>query len=301
MMKQSVVFFRLLVGLFLWLVLFFDVKGQVQIQKNDGDTIRVVSYNLLFEKKLPQETDRQWANRKKTVIKYFTADNFDIIGTQEALTWQVDDLLGSLPDFDKTGLDLGGGTRDAGAENAALFYRKKKLALVDAGDFWFSETPEVGGSHSWNAGYPRKCTWAKFRINTSGKEFYLFNSHFYVFPEGHEAKRQCAVILKNKIQHIAGRLPVICTGDFNAEPGTETLSLLLDDGYLKDSKSLSPRIEGPEGTYHGFNRNASPRTRIDYVLVSDSIRVLSYRVIDDELKNGHFGSDHLPVEVEVAF
>lgn len=264
-----------------------------------GDSLRIVSYNLLFEKKEPSAAPQKWRNRINTVTTYIDSCHFDVIGTQEALTFQVNDLLKALPDFDKVGTDLGGGTNNPKAENAALFYRKSKLEILENGDFWFSETPQEGGSHSWNSGYPRKCTWAKFRIKATGHVFYVFNSHFYVFAEGHKAKIQCAIILKEKIAQIAGKAPVLCTGDFNAAPDTQTLNLLLADSLLKDFKTIAKKQSGPVGTYHGFETSIAPTNRIDYVLVNSPFDVINYRVIEDELSNGRFGSDHLPVIVDI--
>ncbi len=263
-----------------------------------GDSLRVVSYNLLFEKTVPSQSAQQWVNRITTVKKYFTEMHFDIIGTQEALTFQVNDLLKALPDFDKVGLDLGGNANDAKAENAALFYNKNKLEVVKKGDFWFSLTPDVPGSYSWNSGYPRKCTWAQFKVKATGTEFYVFNSHFYVFEDTHEAKKQCAIILKEKIVEIAGDAPVICTGDLNATPTSPVLGDLLKDNFLHDSRVLSPKTSGAVGTYHGFASQAS--SRLDYVLVDDKAGVFNYRAINDELYNGKYGSDHLPVVVDVV-
>ncbi|MDD4515337.1 endonuclease/exonuclease/phosphatase family protein [Massilibacteroides sp.] len=262
------------------------------------DSVRVVSYNLLFEKSVPVEDERKWENRIKTIEKYVSKMDCDIIGTQEALTFQINDLLKSLKGYKKLGLDLGGHTNDSRAENAALFYKTDKLEVLESGDFWYSKTPNVPGSNSWNSGYPRKCTWAKFKVKTTGTVFFVFNSHFYVFEEGHEAKTQCAIILEAKIKELAGEYPVICTGDFNSTPGSATLALLLNNQLLKDSRALSPKVSGPEGTFHGFSDQAT--VRLDYVLVNEKVDVLNYRVLDDELVDGQFGSDHLPVVVDLV-
>ena len=266
---------------------------------SSNGVLRIVSHNLLFEKTIPSEEARQWKNRKKAVVEYFKDYGFDIVGTQEALTFQVNDILSALPDFGKIGLDLGGRTTNSNAENAAIFYRKNKLEVLDKGDFWFSATPDIAGSYSWNAGYPRKCTWAKFKIKATDQILYVFNSHFYVFDESHEAKTQCATILKEKIEQIAADAPVVVMGDFNATPDTKTIGILLTDNFLRDSKSLAKKQKDPHGTYHGFDVSSIPSTRIDYIMVNDKLAVLNYWVVDDELKSEKFTSDHLPVVADV--
>ena len=66
---------------------------------------------------------------------------------------------------------------DAG-EHSAIFYKTSRFDLLDKGNFWFSETPDVPGK-GWDATCcNRICSWGKFRDKESGKVFYFFNSHY---------------------------------------------------------------------------------------------------------------------------
>lgn len=261
-----------------------------------GNGIRIVSYNLLFEKSLPKQEEQRWSRRVNEVKRLFTKCNFDIIGTQEALTFQVNQII-QFNDFGRLGGDLPTGGSDIPTyENEALFYRKSRFDVLDSGNIWFSLTPDKPGSYGWDATYARMCTWGKFKEKTTGKIFYVFNSHFHV--EATKSRLESAKIVLTKAKEVAGEYPVFCTGDLNATIDSDALQTLLGDGTLSDSWEIAATKSGPLGTYHGFNTTATPTNRIDYVLVSDKIEVKSYQVIDEELKTGAFGSDHLPVVVD---
>lgn len=271
-------------------------KNNYSLLTLTSDSIRVVSYNLLFEKIVPSIEAEKWANRKIQVERLFTSCHFDIIGSQEALTYQLDDLLSTLDDYGKLGVDLWGGNTSSN-ENEAIFYRKSRFDVICHGDFWYSLIPDKVGSYSWDATYPRKCTWGKFREKLTGKIFYVFNSQFHV--DAPQSRMESAKILLAKVKEVVGDYPVICTGDLNSNSSSEAIQLLLNDGTLFDSKTVATSISGCEGTYHGFDLTKTPTARIDYILVTKNIGVGPYRVINEELSTGEFGSDHLPVVVDV--
>ena len=41
---------------------------------------------------------------------------------------------------------------DGGGEHMGVFYRKDRLKVIESGDFWLSDTPDVAGSITWTAG-----------------------------------------------------------------------------------------------------------------------------------------------------
>jgi len=272
-----------------------DPDDVVSLKALSDNHIRIASYNLLFQKSLPTEKSQRWTNRIVQVNHIFNDCKLDVIGSQEALTFQVNMLLRSGK-FARLGTDLSGQSDEPMNENEALFYRVSRLDVLDSGQFWFSETPDVVGSYSWGATYCRACTWGKFQEKTSGVIFYVFNSHFHVDVEKAELKE--AELLLAKVKEIAGDYPAICTGDLNSLPDSETVLSLLSDGTLSDSHDIAVESSGPEGTYSGFSSEI-PTARLDYVLVKKGISVDWYRVVDEELTTKRYGSDHLPVVVDV--
>ena len=103
---------------------------------------------------------------------------------------------------------------DAG-EHSAIFYKTSRFDLLDKGNFWFSETPDVPGK-GWDATCcNRICSWGKFRDKESGQGVLFFNSHYD--HQGKVARRESSKLLIARIKQIAGTdATVFATGDFNA-------------------------------------------------------------------------------------
>lgn len=267
-----------------------------------GNEIRIVSYNLLFERTVPSKEEQQWSNRVVQVKRLFTECNFDIIGTQEALTFQVDNVL-ELSEFGRLGGDIGTGGLDRPMnENEALFYRKSRFEVLDSGNIWFSLTPDKPGSYGWDATYPRMCTWGKFKEKTTGKIFYVYNSHFHVSSP--LSRVESAKIIMSKIKEVKDEYPVFCTGDFNDIANSEALQIFLSDGTLLDSREVAKEKIGSLGTFHGFSASyttkTTPSKRIDFVLATDKVEIKKYEVVDEELDTHAYGSDHMPVVVDAV-
>ncbi len=68
---------------------------------------------------------------------------------------------------------------------------------------------------------------------------------------------------------------------------------------VEDSKSLATSHSGYDGTYHGFDLSQEPTVVLDHIFVTKGIGVGPYRVVDEELQTGKFGSDHLPVITDI--
>ena len=68
---------------------------------------------------------------------------------------------------------------------------------------------------------------------------------------------------------------------------------------LIDALQISlENLEGPQGTFNGFDMMLPIDNRIDYIFTKN-VKVLSYRHIDDRLNNNRHISDHLPVMIEI--
>ncbi|MDR0843654.1 MAG: endonuclease/exonuclease/phosphatase family protein [Tannerella sp.] len=288
---------------FMFILLFSCLPTMMHTQKATAKkpkTLTVASYNQLFEysHRIPEDSSQQWVNRKKVMKKIFEDNKFDLVGAQETMTFQLAEIK-TWPDLDWIGAGRSSGGYEKNEEHDAVIWRKSRLEMLEHGDFWYSDTPEVS-SHSWDSPCcPRMCTWVKFKDKRTKKIFFIFNSHFDHI--GVVSKKNSATLLLAKVKEIAGNNPVILTGDFNSEPQSEPIQIILNDGAFSDSRAVSKRApEGPNGTLHGFT-NLNPTGIIDHVFVTKNIRVNTYRVIDGELKTKAWASDHLPVAVNVEF
>ncbi len=180
----------------------------------------------------------------------------------------------------------------------AIYWRPERLELLDRGGFWLSETPERF-SRSWGARQARSANWARFRLLSAGAQFVHLNTH--LDHGSAEARRQGSRLILKRIAGIAGDLPVLVTGDFNADPAFPVHHLFTGAGF-GDVHTLAGNP--PARTFHRFRgERFSPRRpdrewRIDWVLVRDGARdgwnVHSCEVIRDA-EPPLYPSDHYPV------
>ena len=261
----------------------------------------VISFNIRYDN--PGDGKNAWPNRKQLVANLVQFHRADLLGVQEALKGQLDDLSQLLPEFGWLGVG-----RDDGKEKgeySAIFYRKDRFEILQQGTFWLSESPEQPGSVGWDAAITRLVTWAKFRDRSGQKSFFLFNTHFD--HVGEQARQESAKLLLQRIQSLAPSLPVIVTGDFNAAASSATYRILVGSSahqttsqpaLLANAREVSSLPHyGPDWTYHDFGR-AVARTGIDHILVNRLIKVLRHGSIADP-EGGPYASDHLAVLAEV--
>lgn len=254
-------------------------------------SISIITYNIRYNN--DKDGVNAWPNRKDNVKALVKFHDTDILCTQEALAEQFDALLENS-DFEAVGAGRDDGKRKG--EFSPIFYNKNRFSKKDGGVFWLSQTPDVP-SKGWDAMFNRVCTWVRLYDRLNKKEFLVFNTHYD--HVGVQARIESAKLVKQKIQEIAPKLPVVYTGDLNVTPETDAIATI--KSFLSDSKEIS--IEppyGPDGTFNGFKFNSPLKDRIDYVFVNKGFKVQKYGVLTDS-KDQHYFSDHLPVFVKLLF
>lgn len=261
----------------------------VSAQKNQP--INVMSYNIRLN--TASDGVNAWPNRKdnvKALVKFYDTD---ILCVQEALPEQFDALLENT-DFDVVGAGRDDGKRKG--EFSAVYFNKNRFTKKDGGTFWLSLTPDVP-SKGWDAQLNRVCSWVKLYDKSNKKEFIVFNTHYD--HVGVQARIESAKLIKQKIQEIAPKLPVIFTGDLNVTPETEAIATI--KSFLIDTKevSLEPPY-GPTGTFNGFKWESPLKDKIDYIFVNKAFKVQKFAVLSDS-KEKRYYSDHLPVFVKLFF
>ncbi|MBC7990549.1 MAG: endonuclease/exonuclease/phosphatase family protein [Luteimonas sp.] len=255
-----------------------------------AQNLRVMSFNI----RLPIAADgaNRWEQRKALIARTLREQHPDIIGTQELHRPQGDDIVRRLPQYAWFGRDRRGGHDD---EHMGVFYRKDRLRVVESGDFWLSDTPEVPGSISWGHPYPRMVTWALFERSSDRRRFYLFNTHLPYRDEDDDARERGARLIASRLALLPAGTPVIVTGDFNTAPDSHTHALLA--AALTDAWDSAPLRTGPQATFHDFT--GKPDHRIDWILYR-GMRPLSVHTITSH-QGGRYPSDHFPVVAEFDF
>ncbi len=267
----------------------------------NAQTMTVATYNIRNDANSDDaKNGNGWKQRLPEVCNLVKYHNFDIFGTQEGLYHQLENMKEQLPEMDYIGVGRDDG-KQAG-EYSAIFYKKDKFKLLDSGNFWLannSSKPNMG----WDAVCIRICSWGKFKEKTSGKEFYIFNVH--TDHVGVKARKEGAKLILEKIKKIAGKKPVILTGDFNDDQTSESYLFLNTTHQIRDTYELSPIKYANNGTFNSFNLTRKTDERIDHIFVNNDFKVIRYGILTDIYwdKNSlpRIPSDHYPVAAEVEF
>jgi len=250
-------------------------------------TICLMSYNLRYAS---TSSPNAWPDRRPLMVELIRQVKPDLIGTQEGLYAQLQDLAADLPDYAWVGTGRDGGNR---GEFMAIFYRKARFQALQTNHFWLSDTPEIPGSSTWGNSNRRMVTWLRLQDQNTRQEFYLFNTHF-----DHQvqlAREKSAHLVRERVTALNTPLPVLLTGDFNAGASNPAHELLVGDGFFKDSwfQAKERRGEGL-GTFNGFKGVPRDNTRIDWILTRGEVQVDATEIVTFS-KEGHFPSDHCPL------
>lgn len=252
----------------------------------------VMSFNLRFAS---DDGENRWSQRREALAATIRGEKPDVIGTQEGLYHQLEDISRDLPDYRYVGLGRRGGSND---EFCAIFYRKERFDVTAYDHFWLSERPREIGSTSYDAKLPRMVTWARLRDRVTEQAYYIVNTHF---DHAHEISREkSATQLHEFVRTLETKDPVIVTGDFNAAAETTTpWRTLTEDGALIDSFVEAGFADPLPGTFHDFTGDASARGRIDWILYRGNMSPREPRIVRPRA-DGVYPSDHFPVIVQFS-
>jgi len=276
------------------LIFSFNLEGSESYSNN---AVRIMSFNIRYNN--AGDGKNAWPYRKHMVAQTIIFHKAEIIGIQEALYSQIQDLQILLPDFYWKGVGRDDGRKKG--EFAPVFYKKDRYQVIKNGNFWLSEQPDEAGSIGWDAACPRIVTWIEFKDKNSGLIFYFFNTHFD--HVGSEARKNSAELLRKRINEIDSKTSLILTGDFNCtcqEASYKVLTTESDSkGVLQNSMDIS--LNGHYGgtqTFNGFTDVQRPGYIIDFIFVKSVDQILHHGIIAEKWDGG-YASDHYPVYTEI--
>ena len=236
----------------------------------------VGTYNIRQHNNGDEKAGNVWSTRCKVICDQINFESPDAFGTQEAFITQLHDMQAHLDNYDYIGVGRDDGKE--GGEHSAIFYKKDRLKLLDSGNFWLNETPDVP-CKGWDAACVRICSWGEFKQVKGKLRFFYFNLH--MDHVGIVARREAAKLIVKKIREIAKGAPVVVTGDFNVDQDNEIFKVFTDSGILKDSYAASRLRFAENGPFNSFDTSLWSRSRIDHVFVSPAFQVDRYGILTD--------------------
>lgn len=271
-----------------------NTEGNVTVPPPDGGALRIATYNVHYIL-LNQETGPwsvgDWERRKGPLDKAFKALQADLVAFQEMESFQRgsdgsvnlarDHLLEQNPEY---GVTATGDWRNF-PPTQPMIYLRNRLQPIDQGWFFFSNTPDVIYSPTFNGSYPAFASWAQFQDRETGARFRVVNVHFEYSSRSN--RLLSAALVRDRITPWtqAGET-VFLVGDLNALHGAQTMDILEEAGVVFDRT--------PGATYH-LNRGVHVLGAIDHLSRTPNVTLDAGPVVLQERFDGEWPSDHHPV------
>jgi endonuclease/exonuclease/phosphatase family metal-dependent hydrolase len=253
-----------------------------------------MSYNIRYD--ITTSNASPWTERHTAIAGQIKRFDADIIGMQEVLDHQREQLLTDLPGFVSIGVGRDDGQK--AGEYAPIFYKEERYGLMNSGTFWLSPTPDVP-SKGWDAALNRICTYAQFFDLESKESFWVFNTHFD--HVGEVARMKSSELILQKIQEVTNgkRQAVIFCGDLNLNDDHPTITFL--QSQMKDALLVSQQVKSNmNSTFNNFVLENEASKRIDYIFTNKKLAVLTFETIVERF-GVSYPSDHFPIFVSLKF
>jgi predicted amidohydrolase YtcJ/endonuclease/exonuclease/phosphatase family metal-dependent hydrolase len=254
--------------------------------------LTAMSFNIRYG--TANDGENRWALRRGFLIDVLREQDADVIGLQEALDFQIDEITAALPVYAVIGVGRDDGARKG--EYSAILFRRDRFQVSDAGTFWFSDTPETVASKSWGNRITRICTWARL-VDRDGRAFWHYNVH--LDHESQPSRERSAALLRARIaERRHPDEPVVVTGDFNAGERNAAVSAMTAGGAFADTFRIKHPDEKVVGTFSAFDLAKTGVEKIDYVFVPPGTEVMRAEIVRTA-RSGRTPSDHFPVVAHI--
>ncbi len=262
--------------------------------RTDNAAVRLATWNIHYiwlNRDSGSWSRGHWESRKRSVDAAFKALDADLVAFQEmesfaggnddsvnlARAW----LLEQNPDYAAAAI---GDWREFPSTQPML-YRPDRLILLDQGWFFFSDTPDVIYSRTFNGSYPAFASWAQFRAVQTGKAFRVVNVHVD-FSSRENREKSIALTLHKTQAWIDANETVFLVGDFNSRAGSALIDTLENEDF---------RFADVDGSTYHFNRGINLFGAIDHVAVHGDADIVRGPWVLRRKWHGIWPSDHYPV------
>lgn len=261
--------------------------------KGKGTMFKIVTFNIRCD--FNQDKENNFSFRKSIIQKKIDKEQPGIICFQEVLPHVAVWLKDVLEEYYIVGC---GRSKQLDDEQMTIAFKKDNWNLISMETFWLSSTPEIPGSRYENqSDCPRTCTEVVLEDLKNKKVLRLCNIHLDYLSV--EARKAGLVQVLDKVEKskFFSDVPVILTGDFNAEPDSEEIGEI---NHWKGYENLTEKIGD---TYHGFTDEDKSEC-IDYIYLKNTpnspnkLKKISVEKWEDK-EGAVWLSDHYPICAEI--
>ena len=311
----------------------FDISiasGTAEISLKLGETLKVLTQNL-WETGYAEDVTKQIISRNEYLVEIFEQKRPDIICFQEASRDRnnpnnkgksiYDYVYGDLKQFYNVVCEKR--NDDKRGSFTPIFYRADLYNVIESECYRFNDRFDDSDNKS--------LSWVVFENKITGKKFGIINCHFALFMDKYNDENRGESETKygytgqsdgglgetwrqGNVQQVIERyttmrasygadLPVIMTGDFNANPDKVSYQMLANYKDFADSRLVSTgaSTQGKSSWHnHGVLPKDGTSMLLDHLFVTkDVITVLSHEIIINS--RSIKASDHCAVVCEYQF
>ena len=274
----------------------------------ETDNLNIMSFNVL-RKNASDPADQKWEYRLPGILKMFKTVSPDVVGLQECLEAQMQDLLQGLPDY--SGVWIPTAQKNFGT---CIMYKKALFNQKGTGYLWYSDKPSTP-TPAWqdygcNDPTYRTYIWVDLEHKECGYKLYFYTTHFprdykELDPNSNNenARIRCAQAM---VDHAKARVsdddPVVFTGDFNwrlsdKDKGLDPFAPFM--AWMKYAWQDLPTSAYDTYRAHNSFDGVSPRLNaikdsVDYIWYRN-LTPLRYRTVVESYEGIKYISDHYPI------
>ena len=269
-----------------------------QIAPAPPGTLRIATHNVHYISLRDQAgawSVGDWEDRKLSLDLTFKSLDADIVAFQEMESFGRGDtdginlardwLLARNPGY------AAGANGDAATfpSTQPIFYRTDRLELLDQGWFFFSDTPDVIYSRTFDGSYPAFASWVRLRDTATGRTVQVVNVHFE-YKSGSNRLKSAALTVERIAPDLTEGEAVLLVGDLNALAGSRTADIFREGGFAF--------LDVPGSTYH-LNRGINLFGAIDHIATAGPVLSVGPVQVQRGRFDGRYPSDHYPVLADV--
>ena len=263
---------------------------QVSTQKTDS--LRVMTYNVLLD----FEKEGRQPDFPVKLVESVRAQSPDIIGTQETTTELHEKCLSMLDGY---AYFRGEAYTENNMRGNYIYWRADKFKALEMGHRYMTDTPTVRSKLEGSREY-RGFNYLYLESAETGNRFLFLNLHADYRANEETRVMQLKAVTAFLQEAEWKDLPAIVVGDFNSTASQACIPAFLADNPRMVMTSEIAESKGDTGpTLVGSEFTKRLPYVFDYIFVTkDRINTMYYSVLDN-VTDGKYPSDHLPVVADL--